>query len=187
MTDISDEEIAAAVQSGDLEAFGELMNRYETKLKRYAYKFLNTKAEIDDLVQDVFVNTYTNIQSFDTKQRFSPWIYRIAHNMFVNELQRKGRGGIRVFDADTILPFLSAKETADSAALEQELSEEMQGLVYELPIKYREVIILHYFESQTYQEISSILQISVTSVGARMTRARAKLRALYEPNETQHE
>lgn len=187
MAELSDEKIAVAVQAGDAEAFGELIVRYEAKLKRYARKFLNTNHEIDDLVQDVFIKAYTNIQSFDTKQCFSPWIYRIAHNTFVNELRRKERSGFGIFDADTILPFIAGKETADSSTLENELSEEMSYLVNELPPKYREVIVLHYFESLSYQEISDILKIPVTTVGVRMTRARAKLKELYQTNKTNHE
>ena len=187
MAELSDEGIAAAVQTGDAEAFGELIERYEAKLKRYAHKFLNTNHEIEDLVQDVFIKSYTNIQSFDTKQRFSPWIYRIAHNTFVNELKRKDRSGFGLFDADTVFPFLAAPETADSETLQSELSQEMNEHVEKLSSKYREVIVLHYFESLSYQEISDILQIPVTTVGVRMTRARAKLKEYYQSNKPHHE
>lgn len=186
MTEVSDEEIATAVQSGNVEAFGELINRYEAKLKRYALKFLNTSEEIEDLVQDVFIKSYTNIQSFYAEQKFSPWIYRIAHNTFVNELKRKGRSGFSIFDADTVLPFIVAKETTDSKALENELVEEMGHMIDRLPLKYREAIVLHYYESLSYQEISEVLKIPVTTVGVRMTRARAKLKELYQANELHH-
>ena len=164
MTELSDEEVAIAVQKGNVDSFGELIDRYEAKLKRYARKFLNTEEEIEDLVQDVFIKSYTNIQSFDNEKKFSPWIYRIAHNTFVNELKRKDRGGFVLFDADTILPLLPAKETADSEAIEAEIEAEIDSLVEKLPAKYREVIVLHYFESLSYQEISDVLQIPVTTV-----------------------
>ncbi len=187
MAELSDETVAKAVQSGEIEAFGELIIRYEAKLKRYARKFLNVQYEVDDLVQDVFIKTYTNIQSFDTEKRFSPWIYRIAHNTFVNELKRKERTGFGFFDTDTILPLLPAKETSDSESLQAELSKEMNECLDQLPHKYREVIILHYFETQSYLEISDILQIPVTTVGVRMMRAREKLKELYQAKETHHE
>jgi len=179
-TDISDEQIAATVQSGDGEQFGVLIDRFEAKLKRYARKFLSRPDDIDDLVQDVFIKAYTNIQSFDTRQRFSPWIYRIAHNVFVNELRRKERrGGFGIFDVDTLLPQLPAKETADADALHNELQSEMGELVGQLKPKYREVVVLFYFESLSYDEISSILKIPTSTVGVRMTRARAQLKKLY--------
>lgn len=187
MSELSDEKVALAVKSGEEDAFGELIARYEAKLKRYARKFLSTKHEIDDLVQDVFIKAYTNIQSFDHEKRFSPWIYRIAHNTFVNELKRKERSGFGLFDADTVLPFLPAKEKADSEVIEEELGSELESLVKELPAKYREVIVLHYYESLSYIEISDILQIPVTTVGVRMTRARKKLKDNYQSKESHHE
>lgn len=179
MTELSDETIVTAVQSGDHDAYGELIARYEAKLRRYARKFLSVDHEIEDLVQDVFIKAYTNIQSFNTTQRFSPWIYRIAHNTFVNELKRKGRYGFSILDADTILPLVPAKETADEDTLFSELSLEIEALLATLPPKYREVIILHYFESLSYQEISDVLKIPVTTVGVRMSRARTKLKEAY--------
>ena len=187
MKELSDEEIAIKVQTEDVESFGELIARYEAKLKRYASRFLNTKHEIDDLVQDVFIKAYTNIQSFDANQRFSPWIYRIAHNTFVNELKRKERSGFGFFDADTILPLLPSKETADGDTLESEIEAELEILIKKLPTKYREIIILHYFESFSYQEISDVLKIPITTVGVRLTRARAKLKKHYQSNNKHHE
>ena len=183
MAELSDETVVQAVQAGDADAFGVVIERYEPKLRRYARKFLNTKHEIDDLVQDVFIKTYTNIQSFDADKRFSPWIYRIAHNTFVNELKRKERSGLGLFDADTILPLVPAKETADGAVIEAEIEAELESLIETLPAKYREVVVLHYFESLSYQEISDILHIPVTTVGVRMSRARAKLKAAYQSKE----
>ena len=182
MAELSDEEVVLAVQTGDVDAFGELIARYEAKLKRYARKFLSTNHEIDDLVQDVFIKSYTNIQSFNVDKRFSPWIYRIAHNTFVNELKRKERSGFGFFDADTVLPLLPAKETTDGAIIEAEIETELESFIKKLPAKYREVIVLHYFESLSYQEISAVLQIPVTTVGVRMTRARAKLKKYYKTN-----
>ena len=184
MNDLTDEQIAIKVQAGDGDAFGVLIERYEAKLKRYARKFLNRLEDIEDLVQDVFIKAYTNIQSFDTDQRFSPWIYRIAHNTFVNELKRQQRGGFAIFEADTFLPQLPAKETADSDALDADLKAELDSLLLELLPKYREVVVLYYFEELSYQEISEVLHIPVTTVGVRMNRARTKLRSCYKKNVT---
>lgn len=180
MNDVADEHIASLVQAGDADAFGVLIERYEAKLKRYARKFLNHQEDIDDLVQDVFIKSYTNIQSFDLKQRFSPWIYRIAHNTFVNELKRKERSSFIIFDTDTILPHLPAKETTDGELLDVELRTELDALLNKIPPKYREALVLHYFDELSYQEISDILQIPVTTVGVRMNRGRAKLKACFE-------
>lgn len=176
----TDEYIADLVRAGDADAFGLLIERYEAKLKRYARKFLNSQEDIGDLVQDVFIKSYTNIQSFDSKQRFSPWIYRIAHNTFVNELKRKDRRSFILFDADTIFPHLPAKETADGELLDAELRAELDMFLNKIPAKYREVLVLHYFEELSYQEIGEVLQIPVTTVGVRLSRGRTKLRYCFD-------
>jgi len=70
-TELSDEEIALLVQNGDKEIFEILIKRYSQKLERYLKKFLNNKDDITDLLQDVFIKTFVNIQSFDIKLKFS--------------------------------------------------------------------------------------------------------------------
>ncbi len=187
MNSLSDEQLALRVQAGHADDFGELIIRYEEKMERYARKFLARPEDREDLVQDVFIKAYTNIKSFNPEKKFSPWIYRIAHNTFANELKRKGRGGIGQFDADTILPLIPAQETADAGALEAEMVTMMGALVEQLPVKYREVIILHYFQELSYQEISDVLKIPVTTVGVRMTRARSKLQAIHTTNHPHYE
>ena len=91
MTEQTDEQIAIAVQKGDAQAFGLLVERFEPKLLRYARKFLFDYEDGKDMVQEVFIKAYGNIQSFDTSRSFSSWIYRIAHNEFINAIRKKGR------------------------------------------------------------------------------------------------
>src|SRR6185436_19474850 len=175
----TDEQIAKKVQEGNGEAFGELLERYQPKLSRYARKFLFDEEDAADIVQDVFIKAYRNIQSFDVSRRFSPWIYRIAHNEFVNALKkREASRTIFAFDIDTLFPHLTAAETADSAALERDLRGTLESHLEKLDPKYREPLILYYLESMDYKEISDILQIPVSTVGVRLARARAMLKQL---------
>ena len=173
--DVSDEEVAHRVQQGDSDAFGILIDRYEVKLKRYAKKFLLFEENATDIVQDVFIKTYSNMQSFNTEKRFSPWIYRIAHNAFINEIKRREKAPGSFFDPDTIFPHPSAEEETNSLAEENELKERMQTSLSNLPTKYREPLVLHYFEHMSYKEISEILRIPVSTVGVRITRGKRKL------------
>src|SRR3569832_1575591 len=103
MTPETDEALAQKVQRGDQTAFAELVERYEAKMLRYGHRFLSDRDVIDDIVQDVFIKTYQNMQSFDTTQRFSPWIYRIAHNEFVSELRKSSRRPYVPFDFDALV------------------------------------------------------------------------------------
>lgn len=179
-TETSDETIVHAIQQGNVEAFGDIIIRYESKLKRYARKFLRHREDIEDLVQDVFIKSYTNIKSFDTHKRFSPWIYRIAHNTFINALKRKDRILMTLLDPDTMIPFLVANETADKTTLDTELRIHIDTILGAMSPKFREIIILHDIEGLSYADIASTLHLSVTTVGVRLNRARKQMKKIYE-------
>lgn len=175
----SDEEIARSVQAGDTEAFGILVERYEEKLLRYGKRFLAAKEDIEDIVQDAFINAYRNMKSFDTKMRFSPWMYRIAHNAFANELRRRSHSPITLMDFDTLVSH-SAHEDPPPSKLEQEEMKKMVEIGLEkLEPKYREVILLYYIEEMSYAEIGDILQVPTGTVGVRIKRAKDALKKTY--------
>lgn len=178
MKDMSDEEIASEVQNGKEDVFGMLIERYETKLRRYARRFLLEKEDAEDVLQEVFIKAYVNIKSFDTSRKFSSWIYRIAHNEFINAIQKRGRFPSISLDPDTIFPHPVAKETADKPAELKELKELLQNYLTQIDVKYREPLILYYFEELDYKEISEILQIPVSTVGVRLSRGKTALKNL---------
>jgi RNA polymerase sigma-70 factor (ECF subfamily) len=175
----SDEAVARLVQQGDTNSFGLLVERYEEKLLRYGRKFLKTHEDIEDIVQDVFISAYQNIQSFDTGQRFSPWIYRVAHNAFVNALKKHSKSPLVFVDLDTLV---SHPTWEDPRALEEE-EKEMRLMIEkgleELPPKYREVLILYYLEEIPYKEIADILEVPVSTVGIRIRRGKEALKKIY--------
>src|SRR3989344_1884810 len=175
----ADEDIAAAVKRGEAERFGILVDRYEPKITRYARKFLFGYDDAQDLAQEVFLKAYRNIQSFDAKQKFSPWIFRIAHNEFINAINKKGREPLPFFDPDALFPHPAAPEATDREALMRELKNMLDKCMNELSPKYREPLVLYFYEDMSYQEIADVLHIPVSTVGVRMNRAKTILRHAY--------
>lgn len=186
LPDKSDEEIASQVQGGNTDAFGVLVERYEAKMSRYAKKFISNSEDIADLVQTVFVKAYVNIQGFNVKRKFSSWLYRIAHNEFVNALKKKSRRPLSLFDFDTLFPHLPAKETADFKTNEREIKEMLNRCLNELHPKYREALVLYYFEQMSYREIAEILRIPVSTVGVRLSRGKIILKKIFDEKYPQH-
>lgn len=180
MPSLTDEEIASRVQRGSRDDFGILMERYEAKMLRYAHKFLFGYDEAEDLVQEVFLKAYINIQSFNIKRRFSPWLYRIAHNEFLNAIKKKGKEPLPFFDPDTLFPHPIAAATADSDLHKQELRSELDQYLGKLDARYREPLVLYFFEEMSYREIADILQIPVSTVGVRLKRGLDYLRKFYK-------
>lgn len=171
----TDEHIAEKVQRGDPELFGVLVERYEQKLLRYGRKFLRQREDIEDIVQDVFVSAYKNIQSFDIRLRFSPWIYRIAHNAFVNAL-RRNEYGVRFVDLDTLLAYHVVDDHAENERERGDMRRMLDAGMAEIALKYREVLTLHYFEDLPYKDIADILQVPIGTVSIRLKRAKEELK-----------
>ncbi len=177
-----DENIARQVQAGDVESFRVLVERYAPKMTRYAKRFLFDGEETKDLVQEVFIKAYANIQSFDSTQRFSPWLYRIAHNEFINALKKKQKEkrNTSLFDFDILFPHLVAKETADGNINHQEAKKMLDRSLDQLGQKYKEPLVLYYFEEMDYKAIADILHIPISTVGVRLQRGRIMLKKLIE-------
>ena len=180
-TSITDESIAIEIQKGDKEKFGILMGRYDAKLTRYGQRFLSQKESIEDIVQDVFISTFQNMNSFDPALKFSSWLYRIAHNAFVNGLKKQKRSPIYLpdFDLDVLISHHFYEEPAVLNPDPKEMKKMIDKGLDELKPKYKEILILHYLEELSYKEISDILQIPIGTVGIRVMRGRESLKKIY--------
>ncbi len=174
--DTTDEDLARLVQTGDHQALSVLMDRYTTKLLRYGHRFLQSNDDIGDVVQDVFVTVYQNIQDFDSTRRFSPWIYRIAHNAFVDALRKMAKGPVYGLDLDRIVPHPVYEDPVEDEKEKEEMRVLLEKHLDELPPSYREIVDLHYFENFKYQEIADVLHIPIGTVGIRLSRARQILK-----------
>jgi len=175
-----DEEIVKKAQEGDAEVFGIIVDRYEDKLLRYGRRFLSDHDDVADLVQDIFLKTYINIKNFDTELRFSPWIYRIAHNEFVNALKKKTKSPLSFFNVDVLFPHPVSDENEGDRIDKEILKQTFEKFLNTLNIKYREPIILFYFEDMGYQEIADVLRIPVSTVGVRIARGKKILKESYK-------
>ncbi len=177
MEDKTDEELVQLVLNNKTEVFGLLAKRYEKKLLRYGRKFLYSYENIEDAVQNVFIKAYVNIRGFDVKKKFSSWIYRIAHNEFINLVKQKKKEPFLFFDADTIFSFAGPDNVLEEIERKEE-KKEIEEHLNKLKIKYREPLVLYYFEEKNYQEISDILAIPIATVGTRLKRGRHEIKKL---------
>ena len=174
----TDEEIARLVQGGNTEAFGELVTRYESKMIRYGRKFLFGYEDTEDAAQEVFIKAYRNIQGFDATKKFSSWLYRIAHNEFINTIKKKGKEPLPFFDADTLFPHPVSAERSDRATHLREAREMVESCLGKLSPKYREILVLYYLEELSYKEIADVLRIPIATVGVRLKRGRETLQSI---------
>ena len=163
----------------DKEQFGVLMDRYEAPLRRYITR-LGVRNSDDqlDVLQDIFLKVYRNLNGFDTKLKFSSWIYRIAHNEAISAYRKKNvrPEGHLVTDSEEILSFAAASLDSAEVEFDQAVNAEVvQKALESLDKKYYDVLVLRYFEHKEYDEISDILQIPTGSVGTLIHRGKKQL------------
>ncbi len=175
----SDEAIATRV-SDNKELFGVLIERYEAPLRRYITR-LGVRNPDDqlDVLQDIFLKTYRNINGFDPKLKFSSWVYRIAHNEAISWYRKRNvrPEGHMVGDSDELIGFMSAGDVTDAdVQFDQGINAEVinQALL-QIDDKYRQVLLLRFFEHKEYEEISDILKIPIGSVGTLIHRGKKQL------------
>ena len=180
LTALTDEEIAAHVQRGQPELFGVLMERYEQKLSRYGKKFLANPDNIEDIVQDVFISAYQNIQSFDMSRRFSPWIYRIAHNAYVNALKKNSHMPVTLFDFDALVSHTAYEDPDELEREQKDIKVMIDASLEKVPPKYKEILLLRYYEDMDYKEIAEVLELPVGTVSIRLKRAREALKKAWD-------
>ena len=180
-----DEEIVPLIIEGDKELFGELIDRYEQKLTRYVMRFIQHKDDVSDIIQVVFIKAYTNLRSFDTTRSFNSWIYRIAHNESVTYLKKKGGEKVSFIDFDTFFPHPFAKEESDLLALSREDKEVLEVSLSKISPKYREVLVLYYYDELSYQEIADVLHVPTSTVGIRIRRGKEVLQKILLANNYQ--
>jgi RNA polymerase sigma-70 factor, ECF subfamily len=177
----SDEELIALTLN-DPSHYALIVKRYEDKLTRYVRRiaFL-AREDVEDILQEVFLKTYRNINDFDRDLKFSSWIYRIAHNETVSHLRKiKARPHIIAETADEtdqeIIQNIRADTNLEFEMDKKNLKKTMLKTIQSLDEKYRTVLILRYFEDKDYREISDILKRPVGTVSVLLNRAKTKLK-----------
>lgn len=156
-----------------------LVRRYEDKLKRYVVRLSGGRQDdADDILQEVFIKVYKNLNGYDTDLKFSSWIYRIAHNETITFLRKINRRPTTYnFDIDAI----KVKTIKEDLNIEKEidkkiLAESISKIIGRLDKKHKEVLVLRYMEDKDYREISDILKKPAGTVATLLRQAKEEFR-----------
>ncbi len=159
-------------------AFVFLVDRYEAKLRRYVSRLGRFSVEdVEDLLQEIFMKAYKNLNGFDISLKFSSWIYRIAHNEVVsffrkNHIRPEGHS---VELTDELLQTLASEIDVLKSIEKEDSRRILADSINTLDSKYKDVIVLKFFEDKSYEEISNILMIPTGTVAIRLNRAKDQI------------
>lgn len=175
---LSDEQIAAQVVDGHTALFEVLMRRHNERLYRAVRAILREEREVEDVMQQAYVNAYTHLRQFDGRARFSTWLTRIAVNEALARARKRGRYQQLDDEADDPRETLMSAQPPDpeQQAMSRELKVILESAIDDLPDGSREVFMLRAVEGLSTGETAEILGISEDAVKARLSRARSGLR-----------
>ncbi|MBN1464201.1 sigma-70 family RNA polymerase sigma factor [candidate division KSB1 bacterium] len=180
-SEITDEELIRRFQEDDFSAYTVIVNRYKDQLLNFAYRFLGSFEEAEDIVQETFLRLYRNKHAYRQIAKFSTWIYTIAGNLAKTELRkRKRRKVMSISDMgyeDRELEIRDEGANTEQVANSALTEKIIQRAIDELPSRFKEVIILRDIQELSYEEVGSILKIPLGTVKSRVNRARLKLQS----------
>lgn len=152
-----------------------LVNRYSESLRRYVVRLGSSVPDSEDILQEVFLNAYLHLNDFDKKLKFSSWIYRIAHNQAISAFRKSNvRPTVELTDLEPWQEMV--RDNCPEARFDQELlAKRTKAMLERLEPKYREVLVLKYFEDKDYSEMSDILKKPMGTIATLVNRAKKQL------------
>src|SRR6266581_2065049 len=177
-------DLVRRAQSGDLEAYDELIKRYQERIYATIYHMTSNHEDANDLAQDAFIKAFQALKSFKGGSSFYTWLYRIAVNKTINFLkQRKNRLHMSLNDLDfnaennpDLVALISDKTPRRDAGL-KELSEKLNEALLKLSEQHRLVMVLHDVQGQSHEEIAEIMDCNIGTVRSRLFYARQQMQA----------
>ncbi|OIJ20150.1 RNA polymerase factor sigma C [Anaerobacillus alkalidiazotrophicus] len=153
----------------------QLMHEYSDGILHLVYTYVKNRATAEDLTQEIFIKCYEKLNQFNQQATIKTWVYRIASNHCKDYLRSWHYRKITL--SDKILDYIPSK----SKQVEEEIitkSEEnsLTNAVMNLPLKYREVVFLHYYEELSIAEISKITTVNINTIKTRLKRAKELLK-----------
>jgi len=178
----TDQELVAQTIA-DKHAFAAIVLRYQAPLLRYIIRLgCKDSCAAEDLLQEIFIKIYIHLNEYDPFLQFSSWIYRIAHNEVITHFRKeKHRPSVLPKDELLIL-FENLSDDADLIVQDgvKHTPTELQCALDQLEPKYRDVVVLKFFEEKSYEEISDILLIPQGTVATLLNRAKKKIKIALE-------
>lgn len=175
-------ELIAASRKGNEDAFAQLVQLHQRRVFNLVYRMLQDYEEASEMTQEAFLAAWQGLPSFRGDARFSTWLYRIAYNCCLKQLDvRKRDCALQLaMQAEQTLAQSSFEERADAELDAQDRQQLVRLQLSLLPTKYRVVLVLRHLQEMTYEEIAEILVMPVGTIKTHLFRARNLLKERME-------
>jgi RNA polymerase sigma-70 factor (ECF subfamily) len=180
---ISDLSLVKRFRKGDLDAFEELIRRYQSKAFNLAMRLTRNTEDAEEVLQDVFSTLYRKAAGFEGKSAFSSWLYRITVNASFMLLRKRKQQSVTYLEDITQQKHLHhldndplIQQRSDSITYRHELRDRLSDAIDKLPEQYRAVFVLRDVDGLSNNEVSEILDLTIPAVKSRLHRSRLMLR-----------
>lgn len=178
-----DEGLIKNILAGNAEGFREIVSRYQNQVFSVSLNMTNNYKDAEDLTQEVFIQVYKSLDTYQFKASFSTWIYRITLNKALDWKKRRKSCEIQLNDwhlYDSDYP----SNTIEELIIEDLERDSLKLQINNLPDIYKEVINLYYFDDYSYNQIAEKVNITEKSVESRLYRARIMLKKMQKGSDS---
>jgi len=163
-----------AVRAGDVQAFATIVRRFQVSIMTLCVAILRDRQAAEELAQDVFVQAYQRLDTFDVRRPMKPWLVQIAHRLALQRWRQRARELDLLGAAAKPERDQRNADPADRVQVDEE-SQLLWQAVHELPLGERTAVVLYYRESMTVHEVATAMGVSPGTVKTHLFRARAKI------------
>ncbi len=173
---LADGDLVAQIKAGDHDAFRVLVERYSAKAYWTAFNIVRTHEDAQDIAQEGFIRVYRFLDRYDTRQRFTTWLYQIVVNLAIDSLRRRKSSA-----ALENVPEVTAKDAGPVNRAElTEQQERVWEILGSVPEQYRVILVLRDIEGLPSQEVADVLNVNHATVRWRLHRGRALFKEAWE-------
>ncbi|MDX2436163.1 MAG: sigma-70 family RNA polymerase sigma factor [Acidobacteriota bacterium] len=178
---LADEKLVELALDGDEDAYGTLVRRYQRRLTAFLGQLVGDIELARELSQEAFIRAWSALERFNPRYRFSTWLFRIAHNLGIDQLRRRRLQTVSLYRTDAnggeVEVVVAALDKDPLGHLENSaLAEELHQIIDDLRPEYRELILLRHFGGLSYQEIAEFKDMPLGTVKNKLFRAHSVLR-----------
>ena len=179
-TELSDSCLVSLYIKGNEEALSVLIDRHKSRIFTTIYFIVKDKYIAEDLLQDVFIKTIKTIKcgKYNEQGKFLPWIVRVAHNQAIDHFRKEKRNPrITLQDGSDVFNCLKfSEDITEPNNLTKKTVQYIKKIIYELPEKQREVLVMRHYMQMSFQEIAESTKVSINTALGRMRYALISLR-----------
>jgi RNA polymerase sigma-70 factor (ECF subfamily) len=162
---------------GSKEAFGKLINAYQSPVFNLAYRMLGNGDEAEQAAQEAFIRAWTRLDSYDPAHKFSTWLLSITSNYCIDQLRKRRAQLLSIEGPLPAHPALMSEHSdgPEAQATSNEREERVQVLLETLPDDYKQAVVLRYWYDMSYDEIAEVMETTVSAIKSRLFRARRQM------------